>query len=325
MIKFISNIFKNVYAPQIAWFLLLSAIAGGLIGLVPNNNTNEQNVTIFGLVIFLLALFFPRAIGALPKNATDFWYYTLTGIGVIIFFISDAQEREKLRNNIDLKAAMFELAQFRESRKFAEDLFKEPRAFLAKIKEKAGRKFEKAAENHLQSQCDNWVELSKAAMQEKFRQKRNWNNEKSLIPTISTLPPYPENCHLLQWKEIFGKLSQIQSIKELPKLLNQRNPSIFYRDLGLELGPLESTSFVEKYVMPISKGESIENVLESQEEALNKKVQDHEKEYEIINKNSDGTDLGPKTFRLLYWPYFVLTALGLKLARVRYFSDKPID
>ena len=62
-------------------------------------------------------------------------------------------------------------------------------------------------------------------------------------------------------------------------------------------------------------------MLDKEQKSLEAQVVDMEKaHWALIGAMPDGQGLSPRNIKLYFWPYFVLTALGLKLARVKYLN-----
>ena len=305
---------------KIAEFLLIPVIVGALISLDPNDKDIivEQKIIIFGLVVFLWALAFPSLRGTLPRDAADFWYYTFAAIGIIFFFITDTQDRERIRISNQHNSSLSALAEFRDhQRPLVETFLKDPNVLLANMKQ--------IAEGHFKSASNEKVKALCAELPNKLDEKKRVAREQTLSEIRQTLAlKLPDDCGILLRKQVYEKLTHVQSLEELMEIL-LKNPGDLRTEMGINQWQLQriidQDSYFNKYFKPFSEGQQIKNILDREERSLEAQVADTEKaNWAMIGTMPDAQGLGRRNFKLYFWPYFVLTALGLKLARVKYFS-----
>lgn len=92
---------------------------------------NDENwrLVAFGALVVILALGFPAYREPLPKDATDFWYYSLACLGVVLFFLNNDAARTRAETQVQWLSAetiadseRSALADFNEEFKRIEDI-----------------------------------------------------------------------------------------------------------------------------------------------------------------------------------------------------------
>ena len=165
------------------------------------------SLSFFGLFVLLWALIFPLH-WRLPRNAADFWYYLLVGIGAVLFFVSDADQREKIELEREINRGTIELASVRDKRVRAAAIAREPRRFFDDVRKAAGMAAALLNDPMLQAYCNQAAAL-----------KRLTPGSHQLGLSMPT--PGDAICEDLNWQATLESMAAAQTADELAAILTK--------------------------------------------------------------------------------------------------------
>lgn len=132
----VKNLASNVCRGKIFGFVTAPVIVAAILIILLKWNEIFE-LLFFGAFTVCWGIYFPTKWGILPPKATDFWYYILGSLGVILFFVNANEERERISLSQAYNLRQIELSTFLDKRQVIELIFLEPEVVLDTIKRNA--------------------------------------------------------------------------------------------------------------------------------------------------------------------------------------------
>lgn len=309
-----STILKNnVFHKVILGFLSVPILVASVCAIVPDYSVIK--VLVFAIIVFVWSLVFPTKLKGqdltLPGGAVDFWYYSLALFGVLLFFSSNADQRERLRLSEIYNAALERSAELSKDKKLFTDLSNNRDAFFDKITTMAQQRAQQVRE--LRYECSVNVGQRQLLRKVEDIQRRGGDWTKRLPVDPNIMNHEQAFCDAIFQVSGWGELAATQNYEQLSERATNGTPAestIVVNGVALAL-PL-----VANYIAlaPGSKGwtkkmeglnSEIEKAEQSQAKAANA--------YRDVGSRIENASFSGKVTNFL-WPYILITALGMKLA-----------
>ena len=308
----INNLVANVVGVEVGGFVALPLVLAVVFYGVPANDLLK--VSVFGVCVLLWALQFPRNWN-LSTRAADFWYYVLAGLGVILFFANATNQRDQLELSHRFDVETVKLTSIREKRLAIESLLRDPSAMFDRVRQSAGHLAATMASPELPYRC-----VRRAA--EKKQGLPSGGLEGALIDEMCEALKKRATVEAVAKAGTATELAELAAhLKGTPRYSAAAELNVAELDQMLGVGPLR-LSEVARYLSDTSAAQLIVQQLSEQERRSIEQMDT------LMARYADaGRVLPPRsrTLALQYflWPYLVLIALGLKLARFNYYGPMP--
>jgi hypothetical protein len=288
----------------------------------------ELFVFLFACVVFLWALTYPGIAGELPNTAVDFWYYTL-GLGsVVLFFIVNSAERSKLSLKDTISSSAVAIETLSTQKKLLLETQAQEAQASSQIKGRESDVIaqvqayarERAKQNEtLLSGCGN------ALMRSRFEGSRpkQWGLDPSRSsPTAVDLSIDMEKamCDAAILNNYWDKLARITNIQELYAAIKKHSigDSFTVSINGANLG----VGTAARYLAVPPDSEAAKKEVAQIDSRIGTAELKREEARRALSKRDESEEISVRDrfARLGYflWPYVLITALGMKLARRPY-------
>lgn len=321
----LATILRNVFHVRLAaYFLIAAGAAAGVIAThhyLPPGFPDYSPVIGFAVIMLITALVFPLCAGSLPKNATDFWYYVLAGAGVVTLFMNTAVERQRVG-----LADMYQekLEEYEAFQRLTHDLKAteaEARAYSAQIKDKART----LVMSIYQLDPNDCPALHLYKNQDQNGKVREFSADHGRVePYIR--PDEMITCLMSVHLPTLEALANLKEITDVPGLFESTGRAGLYEIATITgLDKARFAAFFE-YATLLKANDLKPGGVEQRLAAYRADLKNLSEEHRQLGGiDANLSALSASRFKQLYWPYFLLIALSLKLARVPYAGRDPVD
>jgi hypothetical protein len=270
----------------------------------------------FGALCLAWSLTFPALWQALPKNAADFWYYLLAGVGVVLLFANASDQRDKIAAAQKYNSLSIDLSELEAKQKRIERAVTSPAEFFEKVKLRARTTYQEANPKA----CEDAIAANELSKQFRIDLNRPLDGRKKEFPALDVEPAIDWSaCTLYASRHEFFELSNLASPDGLPAFLSKSRFKDFDGAIGLING-LTLSGFAE-YVADGMTGKWKERA-----DRLARELEKAREEYRDIGSTlTPSSGLEFKGIQHFVWPYLILMALAVKIARVNYSGAAGLD
>lgn len=338
----------NPSGPDVIWdraflkFLLPVAVLAGLSASLRLGDVIR--IAIFGVLVFLWSLVYPRRWAPLPPAKVDFWCYLLAGVGIVMLFIDSGVQRERVNASLRRSTAAANLQVFLARRAEVERIIVgSPRETFASLQEAAAKSLESVRARQAeavaaceQQQVEFLKRLDEERRLEQTRRMRQAQRPGEVMPPLNgPIRPFPiPDCTAVASKAAtltaaVARLRDAKHPSELVALLKDASPKDvsphdLQQALGLNLGSI-GLDALSQYLVDAWHDQSVAPVLDREEAQWRGAYRDANDM--LIKLESPGElstrDVSVITVVLQFvWPYILLSALGLQLASKSYLFGK---
>jgi len=279
---------------------------------------DEGTLTLFAFFIVLLAAVFPRVIAPLQREQVDFWYYSLAIIAVLALFFHSEAQRRKLDVASEYQKLHTERAELEGKLAVIRQTTENPNEILAHVQSRSreiagsliSMKTSICACAISPEQCDARIAGRPSTMDPEVRLARSTH--------------YALQCKALEEgkaEEVWIRLSKLQRVGELSNFsaneLKGRGETVTIGGVRLLI-----SNVVSDLVLSLSNPAGLD---ERRADVVGKvaqktqALQDLRMRYEEPERIGDASHPVSSVFILNLWPYVLISLLGLKIARVKYF------
>lgn len=320
-------------------FLVLLVAIGLSLQLVDTGNVfgadtdavYTSRVVLFAVAAFLISLGFAR-FRTLRSEEVDFWYYSLAMFGVVLLFFDSSTDRavvsalaarEEWREKLQQTSA--ELERKRAVRDELATVVGNPRKMFGRIQSAA-------VSSESSNRMDARVKICEEANADLLRRqtmdrlKRSVDSERTQMPGSLRLddPRYsqPRDCGEIQWEwtRIAKAVKEATHPKELRPLMNDMSKGVSLSAVagaGVNLRTITFEKLID-YLEQAWDLEATASVLDSEIQDLEAKQGKEKKEVDAPIRRPDPQATWAAVARQFLWPYILISALALKLARRDY-------
>ncbi len=301
--------FQNTMVGAIFFFFTLPLVVALLLifrpwGLIP-----------YSLVLLVWSLLFPVIVRPLPKEAVDFWYYCLGAVGVLLFYFSSSDERTRLELQSRYADALADQTEYIRDRTVIEPHLNSTADFVLYVKERSGWLADRNTRR-----CSTLVMLDS-----------NWRGEldegdmsrlKAGLPALSGRGGLTETaCQMLIAEaKIVGGLASTKTASEFTLNFAQLNATQIKTLTGIPDTAVRRDDWIG-FVEGRLEAATISHLLTAYSDQLDARIKGAEHDYKSASGNPAQPDVLQSFLQKLrhnLWPYIVLAAFGLKIARVNY-------
>lgn len=300
-------------------------------GSVFDTDSDAARVVLFAVAALLLPLGFAR-FQTLRSEDVDFWYYSLAIFGVVLLFFDSSTDRavvsaltvrEEWREQ--LQQTSRELERARAVRQELENVVGNPREMFSRI-QKAAVSLDSIDRMDARVKACEKVNADLFQRQIMDRLKRSPALERKHTPTPPRLddPRYlqPQDCGEIEaeWTRIATAVNRATHPKELRRLMTDMSKGVSLSAVAGAALNLRTMSFEEliDYLEQAWDLEATASVLDSDIQDLEARQRKERAEVDAPIKRPDPEATWAAVTRQFLWPYMVLSALALKLARRDY-------
>lgn len=311
----LGHLIANVCRGRLFGFVIpMASVAAVLYG---SGFRSLGGINTFAALCLAWSLVFPAWWQALPKQAADFWYYLLAGVGVILLFANAADQRDKIAAAQKFNSLSFELSELEAKQKRIDRAVTTAAEFFEKVKLEARKTYEAQEANP--TACADAIALNELSKQFRIDLNR-LDARKKDIPTLDLDPPIDLSvCTLYTSRHEFLELSNLAAPDGLPGFLSKSQ----FKDFDRKIGPFDglTLSGFAEYVADGMTGKWKEKA-----DMLTRELVKSREEYrEIGSTLAAGSELEFKGIQHFVWPYLILMALAVKIARVNYSGESGQD
>lgn len=316
MVSAPGHLIKNVFKRPIFGFIVPMLFAVLLLYYLPIEAVSK--ILLFAVSCFLWSMLFSLQWSALPKHAADFWYYLFAGVGAVLFFANASDQRQKLALAQQFNVLNIEISELNAKRKRIENAVKNPSELFEKVKELAGataRVLDARKDICKDVEADRFVKKLRLDVKERAAAPHNID-----VPRVDLNQGFERFCDNFWFRSEFYELTNLSAPSDLTTFLRRTNVKNVDQAIGLKLEGLTLEEFAE-YLIAASAGN-----WDRQATDIDVKLKKITAEYSEIGRNlKPKSDLDFAQIQHLLWPYLILMALAIKLARVRYCGSTNID
>lgn len=311
----LGHLIANVCRGRLFGFVVpMASVAAALYG---SGFRSLGGLITFAVLCLAWSLAFPAWWQALPKQAADFWYYLLAGVGVVLLFANAADQRDKIAAAHKFNSLSIELSDLEAKQKRIDRAVTTPGEFFEKVKLKARTTYEKQETNP--KACEDAIALNELSKQFRIDLNR-LDARKKDIPTLELDPAIDLSvCARYAFRHEFLELSNLATPDGLPAFLSKSR----FKDFDGTIEPIDglTLSGFAEYV-----ADGITGKWKKKADGLTGELEKSRKEYrEIGSTLAPGSELQFKGIQHFVWPYLILMALAVKIARVNYSSAAGQD
>jgi hypothetical protein len=338
---------------RITGFLSICVVTGVLVALLNlhSNISDTFSILAYLIIIFSVSLGFPVRVGALNKEYADLVYYCIAILAVLIIFVAKEGERKRLdlasriedatsqreeaRQNAAAGADELRIFDYVASNKLLLLQWANGRVDLALKDAEAVRDFE----------CRCSLEMSVTS---DIRELGDCSFETALVQPGETgkggVPDQRSNGFALAAiaaSQRCDKENASLKAMESDRSQSPRKPETIFRLAGqlpmsgiFEAGDARIEIRKALSLLQLSDAEresarltltSNMKRLDSNKVAIEAELQNLQKEHDAsVTKNKSGPGLLASMLYEKYWPYVLIAALGLKIARVQYLALRAV-
>ena len=322
----------KVWSDLIACYLIVLVIIAVGVSLLPF--AAEVKLILFALAALAWAIRFPRWKQRLPSERVDFWYYTLGIIGTLLFFLANDLQRQKLELQ-DLygdQIAEREFAEYRNELMLELEAPEQRDAVYRQIVSVARKHVTTLRGQGILNSEDLCVTVEIMPLRPALRDDR-WHDDGQGLrgrseryrlndPSMMCDPYVQEDIRkrhvlALQWEEVASAPDVISAIQIIDQysLIGSINVDVDGRILNL--------SVIDEFLMLTPGSADWDDkraAIDAEIETAKADIDATSRQYAALGKDI-GDTLSIKSFAALaafVWPYILIAALSMKLARKRY-------
>jgi hypothetical protein len=318
MASALKNLWSNVGRKPLLGFLVVPLGTAAVLLFIPFGDVFK--IALYGLITFAWALIFAVSWGPAPGRAADFWYYTFGAIGVILFFVNSADQREKVALAQDYSLTTTQRATTVEKRQAVERIVQNSAQIIATIRKSASDYVKNLEDPQVRQSC---IERD---IQKRNDKLRNRSTGGGLAPPDISVPlPIDATCDQIVWLPSLQALAAATTAEQIAHQMRSTGDSPLRYVIGVRFDPLPLNEALGYLVDLKLAGEAI-NQMHQEEDGFTNHLAEIKTHYQSVGRAFEpGTNADTGALQYFLWPYFILTALGLKLARVNYCGENRVD
>ena len=314
-------------------FLLAATVLAFLVNLAgaPFGVPPEWRIAAFGATVIALAFVVGHKM-PINGDCADLAYYLLTILGIVLLFFDQGAERQRITLSADYAVQTGELDQFHQKRPDIERVSANIGPLLARFRQAALSPETAARREKALKDCEALeVDEMKRQMQRRFEEQQRRIQQIPVSPGTPTPfrplrldegPVPPVDCRkLVGGDPDIEALARVTTPRELVDIIKRLSPVDLKEQLGLDLGSL-TVEDVATYLDLALDGKSVKDTLDSQERQMVDRQAEVKQSFDRLRLGPDvsqGVRLAAR-LRQFVWPYVLLCAAGLKLARKPYLA-----
>ena len=294
----------------------------GILSLLGWHGDSKIKILIFTVFIILWSLWFPGKKDCrrrLNKSVVDFWYYSLALCGVVLFFMTGAAQREKIALQVSYHAAIASLTNLENRKKFLHQIQGQGTPIFLNIREQAQSRADSWKEVQAECSAMQWAHAQRRGeFRNQFRLDRDWRNRQEKLK----IDDPQEMCDAAMLRpSVWEYLSKATTIDELQKIFREHSIDSTYTVLLMgrsvpindALGDLLLASDPHAMMREF-------DVIDSDISIATTRRDNAKERYRIIGDliEKDSAAILWNQVAAFLWPYILITALGMKLAREPY-------
>ena len=299
------DLINNVSSGRIALFLAVPAALAVVLAWVPF--PASASIIVYAVAVFFLALWWPGAQSRkLDRAVVDFWYYTLALVGTALFFITNSGQREKLELAEAYAVAGSRLADAEKEQELFNRVTGHETEILAAVKAEA--------ESRIAFNKETLARCPQIMMGRKFDMSREpeVDFEKAM-------------CDAATFETEWQRITAVGSAQDLNKLVSEKKLDARYKvQVESEFVPIAAVASYLLFLPQTVEWQQKLAELRATVDALAAERTKAKERYEAIGTSIEDASARNAAVHIasFLWPYILIAALGLKLAREPYAYPK---
>jgi hypothetical protein len=307
---------------------VLTAVAVNAVGAALSISA-EWRLAGFALCVVVQAFAFGHTRAKLDGDSADLVYYLLGALGIVLLFFDAGTERLRITLAGDHAFATTRLADFEKKRPELARVLGDVEPLLKRFREAARSPETIARRKEALQDCEALqAEQAKENMRRQFEEMQRRLQSVPLSPGSPS--PYPRiprldeglmppvNCREIVAPEPdMQKLANVADARDLVDIIRRQSAADLKRELGLDLGTLTMED-VATFLHQSLAGGNITTALDRQQRDLETEVSEVRERYQRLTPSVESGPRPLAWLRQFFWPYVLVCAAGLKLARKPY-------